>query len=218
MHVDPRHLLGYPFDPIRQQVFSRRIELPRPQAGNNITLTWNALGPVIATTASGVPAGTSNPGSPTTGDLFHRTDLGLLIYYDGTRWLTCTEYSESLTTQTAVQSYNATITPLYGVVAQDYGIYLTRWCSVSFVLTTNDGSRFWTVALQRVNGAGTGATITSYSTGTTPDAAGNYVNHDQAINAVLDNTARAFQLVLTKTSTPGNLFTYNTLRYRKIIT
>jgi hypothetical protein len=51
MHVDPRNLLGYPFDYIRQQVFSRRIEPPRPQAGANVTLTWNALGPVIAATA-----------------------------------------------------------------------------------------------------------------------------------------------------------------------
>ena len=34
------------------------------------------------------PAGTTNPASPVAGDRFFRTDLGLEIYYDGTRWLT----------------------------------------------------------------------------------------------------------------------------------
>lgn len=53
MHVDPRHLLGYPFDYIRQQVFTRRHEPPQPQAGTNMAITWNALGPILAATGSG---------------------------------------------------------------------------------------------------------------------------------------------------------------------
>ena len=55
MHVDPRHLLGYPFDPIRQQVFAPKHHVPQSQAGTGITLTYNALGPIITGSAGVTP-------------------------------------------------------------------------------------------------------------------------------------------------------------------
>lgn len=165
---------------------------------------------------SGVPEGTAFPGSPTADDLFYRTDRNLIYFYDGTRWLTIHEYDMGVGHVSAAGAFAATATAGRHPVRQDFGIYLTRWAVVSFVSTTNNGTNFWTVELQRRDTSNTGTAIDSFSTGTGPDAADTWVNHDQVIDAVLDSSARELQVVWTKTLNPGTILAPGTILYRLI--
>ena len=64
------------------------------KAGSGINVAQNALGYIISASGGGggYDEGTSFPGSPSTDDKFYRTDLNLLYFYDGTRWLTVEQY------------------------------------------------------------------------------------------------------------------------------
>jgi len=109
------------------------------------TSEWVAAAPA---TGDGIPAGTSFPGSPTTGDLFRRTDLERLVYrYDGTRWLTeqtFTLQGPSRNGDTASPyDYHA---PAHSPFPQpENGIYVERYVGNAYVVTTNNGSNYWKV-------------------------------------------------------------------------
>lgn len=165
---------------------------------------------------AGIESGTSFPGSPTADDLFYRTDRNLIYFYDGTRWLTVNEYDLGIGLAVTAGDITATGSAVRYPVRQDFGMYLVRWPVVTDVVTTNDGSKFWTVELSRRATDNTANNIASFSTGTTPDAPSTWVNHDQAINAVLNSSARQIQVVCTKTSTAGNLLVAGSLIYRLI--
>jgi hypothetical protein len=170
-------------------------------------------------TTLGVNAGTSFPGSPFTGMRWFRTDLGLECYYDGTRWLTVQQFDMPMPITDATLSIGTSGTVSNrSPVRQDYGIYLVRWVCVTFVSTTNTGAAYWTVALNRRTAANAGTDIASFTTGTTPDTASNWVNHDQTINAVLDSSARELRITVTKTGSPGGIYPLSTLVYRLIVT
>jgi hypothetical protein len=167
---------------------------------------------------SGVASGTSNPGSPSSGDLFFRTDLGFLIYYDGTRWLSMHEMVVAANNSGVGLSATGEPAGSRGAVRSDYGIYLTRWAVTTFVSTTNTGSAYWVPEVEYRNSANAATSIATTSTGTTPDAANTWIQHDVAVNAVLNSAARTIRFLATKTSTPGNLLMPCTLYGRLIIT
>lgn len=165
----------------------------------------------------GIDSGTSFPGGPSTGDLFHRTNLAVPLWrYDGTRWLCTCQHELSSSNQDALNPLAATATIGRWAVRQDFGMYLDRLTLVTLVSTTNNGTNFWTVAFARRDAANGNTDIVSLSTGTGPDTASNWVNHDQAIGAVLDSGARELQLTATKTLSPGNAHVIGAVVYRLI--
>jgi len=155
---------------------------------------------------------TSNPGSPATGDVCYRTDLGWWIYYDGTRWLTMHEYSIS----TFATNVSAAGDPIALPFDGRYAAYYTRANVVTYVATTNDGTNYWTVGIEGVNLAFSART-TLFSFNTSADTLATLTQHaDSTASAPTNNFW--INAKLTKTNAPGNLNVYYNVAYRLIVT
>jgi hypothetical protein len=170
----------------------------------------------VGGSGGGIDSGTSFPGSPANNDLFHRTDHDKLYFYDGTRWLTIHEYDLAPGWFDTAAALSGTNTLARYPVRQDFGMYLTRWNIVTFQTNGTPASNHMTVALTRLTGANAANDITTFLTN--GDTASNWVNHDQAINAVLDATARSIRTVATETGTVTGFIAAQSLSYRLIAT
>lgn len=182
-----------------------------------------ATGPLATASSASIPSGTSFPGTPATNDLYRRTDRGLLYYYDGTRWLT-------------LELYHLPIIPIAGGAPGDvlgatngaafrapvwnavYDLYIVDWYAMTFVATTNDGTNKWTLTLSKESKAAaySQTTIDSFSTGTTPDTAGQFIVHTRSINALLGTSSGTLTVGGTKVSAPGNLTSAHAITYRLV--
>lgn len=166
--------------------------------------------------ATGVSAGTTNPVGPASGDLFWRTDLGYLIYYNGTRWLTVEEFVAHVDATTALMPITADGHSIYyGMHGVDRDIWLVKWFVWNTVLTTNNATNYWTVTLKDV----AGTSIATYNT--SADTAGVKANHEAAIGALLGTTSPddlGMQVDPAKTLTPGGIYIISTVTYRLVVT
>jgi hypothetical protein len=162
--------------------------------------------------------GTANPGSPATNDRFFRTDLGLEIMYDGTRWLTTTLYQCALPFADALPPISATGTahrvalPLlstYTIRVIDYwaGFFVSGGTALS-------GSHKWVCDLKiAVTGTALG-TININSGASSVWRQGTAL----AINTNVAITEFELEVLSTKTGTPGNLYLAPMFSYRLVIT
>jgi hypothetical protein len=103
------------------------------------------------------------------------------------------------------------------VISDDAGLDLWADSAVfgSRVITTNDGTKYWTLELHKYGAGDT--TIATRSTGTVPDTAGTHYSKKVSIAAVVDvSTDVSFYWATTKTSTPGTLDATLALHYRFI--
>jgi hypothetical protein len=159
--------------------------------------------------------GTSFPGSPATGDRYYRTDLHLEYYYDGTRWLTTTLFREPFGVVGGFIPQTADGTLGYLGIWNSTDIWMETLYSGTFVLTTNDGSKYWTVTLQKNNAAGSPSTIVSFTTAA--DTASTWTPKATSIGALLTpGTYKSLQVSGAKTTTPGNLYWNFSLTYRVV--
>jgi len=162
-------------------------------------------------------SGGSFPLSPSENDLFYRTDRDLIYFYDGTRWLTVSEYTLPLTTRTALGSGIAATSTLANMPSGSTlgNIFVKDLSVTTFVLTTNNGTNFWTVTLEKITPGNTPSTIGSVDT--SADAADTWVNHVDAINEVVVGADHpVFRLQATKTSAAGNFVCGGTVTYRLV--
>lgn len=164
--------------------------------------------------------GTAFPTSPApaTDDLFYRTDLGLLCYYDGTRWLTVHEYTQTLSQAPNIANpktdatYTLNQSILFGPSRQDYGIYYTKAYVWLFVATTNNGSNYWEVEITN-----TGTSLAIFSTAA--DAANTNLYKANTTPVVLAASRQYWQLrTSNNVGTPGDLSYQAIVFYRLIIT
>lgn len=92
------------------------------------------------------------PGGLQAEDRFYRTDLHWDCYYTGSAWVTRQEFSTTLgptESGTFTHSFAAsTNTIRLGQLRSDYRAFLTRFEATIFVLTTNNGSNYWTLTLR----------------------------------------------------------------------
>jgi hypothetical protein len=158
-------------------------------------------------------AGTAFPTGIAAGFMFFRTDLGFLCYYDGTRWLTVHEYSATLVPYgRSAQPYSGGAgTLLIYPVRTDYVAYYTRAKAYLDVLTTNNGTNFWSFTLT------VGATA-AWAFNTSADAAGTALNKEDTTGGVTAGTTFAKLDVSSKTGAPGTLAINVTYWYRLIVT
>ena len=168
---------------------------------------------------SGVASGTSNPGGPSSGDLFFRTDLDLLITYDGTRWVTVQEYAQvGILSQQLNSGISSSSTNFVRWLCDTtYDIYVTRVQVASFAGALS-GSAFWTFDFNKVSVANSNTSVASANS--SGDTSSNWTSHEIAVDTVFVRaTNPTFCLNVNKTSTPGNCFLGNTVMlYRLIIT
>ena len=94
----------------------------------------------------GIDEGTSFPSSPTTGDLFRRTDLERHVYrYNGTLWLTeRTFWWQGVGMNGHTTSpYDSHLPGQSPFPQPENGYYLDRFSGNAYVATTNNGSHYW---------------------------------------------------------------------------
>lgn len=193
-------------------------------AGANITLTTDAGTDTltIAASASGMSSGSSNPAQPAFGTnvLFYRTDLGLIIYYDGTRWLTAAKFMLPFSAYTAFSNaVAATNTALLNTnipFIPTYDLWLETIYATTFVTTTTNGTNYWTVDFTKFPATGAGTSIGSFDTKT--DTGSNFTQHTVAVNAALGTTFFWLVAGVTKTLSPGTIYLTASISYRLIIT
>lgn len=186
----------------------------------NHVLTVVAGAPAWAVSSGGISVGTSNPGSPSTGDLFWRTDLNLLITYDGTRWLTVNQFQLSMSADTAFPAnLSATKSDLLQCMvfqSPEYDTWMEdlRW-STFISGGTSNASNKWTVTFKKV----VGVTNTTIVTDTTEaDTVSLWTHHKKQINALLGTSDTILRIDVTKTGAPGNLFICASVVGRLVVT
>lgn len=126
----------------------------------------------ITGTVSGIASGTSMPGTPAANDRFFRTDLGLLCYYDGTRWLTLNEYSVNSETGTEATSGWAAVKTGFDkyVTRVQWAFNLSKAHSVTSYCTLTASIGSASVSCLTQNISTTGSVITSSGAPTTASA------------------------------------------------
>lgn len=170
----------------------------------------------------GISAGSSFPGSPGSGDLYRRTDLGYSVFrYDGTRWLSTQQFEMDLgrngdATEPATATKNAGYWS--GLLET---IYIETFIVGFFVAsggTALGASHKWVI------------TLTVWDSGGSQGSAIGTVNIDSGSSAVFRalsatgvNTATLSNDTIvssnaTKTGTPGNLSYRPRIVYRLIAT
>jgi hypothetical protein len=156
-------------------------------------------------------SGTSNP-TGATGDRYWRSDLGLEIFYDGTRWLCVCQHILDMPIYTP-QPYSATFSAAQAVApTHDRDIRVTKWRISMRPNTTNTGAAFWTAELFQNS--------TSITTVNTSAATVDVVTRFTAdVNANYSSTVVRFQVNVSKTGAPGVLdAVMSSLYYRFIVT
>ena len=175
---------------------------------------WNATHTLTGT--GGLSSGTSFPVSPTTDDVFYRTDRRLLYFWDGTRWLTTNLYREHLSLGTASQTVAFTVgrlAPWYTT----YDLWMETFHGITNAAATNNGSNYWLFTLRKYQS--NFSTNTSLGTiDTSADTAATGTLHTTNVNALLvPATYILVQVEATKIASPGALTGYSfALTYRLV--
>lgn len=157
-------------------------------------------------------AGASWPATPAAGQLRFRTDLGLLCYYDGTRWLTATLYELSIPLHMTLPVVDTGAASIFGFVASSpaYARHVLG-CRVSFyVQNTNNSSNYWTITAQDSSNGNT------FGSGTTGSIAANVWGSIDIISSGYTSSA-VLQLTMKDTGSPGAIYVSAVLRYRLVI-
>lgn len=155
--------------------------------------------------------GVAFPTSPANDDLFYRTDLNLLCLYDGSRWVTVQEYPVTISGETAIPLTTSGAVLGRAALRRDYTLYLTSVAIAYNVLTTNNGSNYWTIAIKNDAGSSLGSVSTAAAT------AGTFTAAALTINAT--TTSLFLYADATKTAgAPGNIYLYVTANYRLVVT
>ena len=172
------------------------------------------------------PSGTSFPSSPATNQRFFRTDIqgGLWFFYDGTRWLSEKVFDVFLGSGAAATTYAATTAnvawaPISLHGGSDAWLIEAQWFPfVNSGGTALGASHKWTMALDKaVDGVNTLTNIVTASL----DSGNNFGRKiTTAIGALLNNgtTHVGFRYGVTKTGTPGAIFSSVLLTYRIVAT
>lgn len=162
-----------------------------------------------------MPTGTTFPTGIGAGFLFFRSDLGFLCYYDGTRWLTVHEYVIATNPNRTVVAVN---TIWDTTIRFDFAPWFTRVALTTNAAAVNNGTNFWTIAVQGVDLALAAAT-TFYNPNTSADTAGVETDHGGNVGSNNSPTNRQFlRLAVAKTLTPGNLTISCSVSYRLVVT
>ncbi len=172
-----------------------------------------SAGSLTATGGGGLSSGTSFPGSPSTNDLYFRTDRGIIYFYNGTRWLSVDLMKTDMSTQTALAPYTASgASTQFGVAfGGEYDLWLEEFITNSAVVTTNTGSNYWTIPLTRDPSA---TALASYTTAS--DTVNVNTKHRVTIGALNGTSDGYFTCNPTKTGSPGSLYMQAMVTYRLV--
>jgi hypothetical protein len=218
---------------------------PSGVIANEIAWVWNVVGNPTSFTISGSVAtsiksgaklagwglkatsdatsGVAFPGSPTNGQRFLRTDLGIEFRYDGTRWLSMQIFTKEMRWTGSSLSITATSIDILraGAPALQGGsdIYLLKhMCRfiVASGLSALSGSHKWVGDFHKYDSAVASTTVAG-PLNIDSGASGTLRTIETTINALL-GTGVWFSTTWTKTGTPGSLQSYEEISYRIVAT
>lgn len=177
----------------------------------------------LADVGAGIPSGTSFPGSPATNDLFRRTDLGMIFYYDGTRWLSQQLFQGQFVAPTVVMPLSASggAGSLNMAMGVGTDIWIEKIISQLFVAsggTALSGSHKWVGTIAK---SATDNTPTTLDTVTRDSgASATWTTTTTAVGALLGTAATYPRLAASwvKTGTPGTLTVIHTATFRIVQT
>jgi len=164
--------------------------------------------------------GASAHASPGAGDWWFETDTGILwnygTYASASRWVS-PPYTIGLLSPTS-----AGFTASYvGMAAANssYDIYIESLDAIVHVVTTNDGTKYWTVNVRSITTTTTPATGAGSLLGgitTSASSPDTWLQLSASIDAVVDSSASAVMLDIIKTSTAGTLHASGTMLCRLV--
>ena len=158
-------------------------------------------------------AGTSFPASKATNDRYWRTDLGMEFFWDGTQWVSSVLHHIAL-----VNTFSLTTTPqnYYAPTDHTHDMFVTTADFDTFAGSLS-GTAYWTVTLNKVDSANSASSLGSFNQ--SADTSNVWTRHQIVVNAAVTNSGfRTLTVVLTKTSTPGGVYTPCLIHYRIIAT
>lgn len=159
-------------------------------------------------------AGTSFPGSPTTGQEFFRTDLGFDCFWNGTYWVTKDLFTASMSV------LNASANGSGGGVAlwNTYQFYVERVIFQIKCVGTQDATNYWTVYARSINN-GYSAATTIYSFVTTGLSPNIFYDKSGVPTVRTDATNKYWlDIAYNKTNSPGDIgLLFCTFFYRLIV-
>jgi hypothetical protein len=100
----------------------------------------------------GIDSGTSFPASPSAGDMFYRTDLREMAYYDGTRWVGDPFLLPLANYNAFAQNVTSNVT-LYGGALPNFSV-LVESLLISWSCSSADVSNYWTVNFYQGDSSG----------------------------------------------------------------
>lgn len=157
--------------------------------------------------------GTSFPVSPATNDRFFRTDRGLEYFYDGTRWLTTYLYCQPFAGQRALLPVSAAASVNAPVWTDDYDQYVVDLRISVHIVTTNDGSNYWSLRMDKIDGGTNTMIVTVTSSALGPNV---WARLRVSVNALLGTVTDALDITASKVGTPGNLYFVPMVTYRLV--
>jgi hypothetical protein len=176
---------------------------------------WVEFGPVMPQYVLPKWAeGTAFPSGPANNDKFYRTDLNLLCYYDGTRWLTTQLFSSELSMSNDAGTFTANTNGTISV--HQSGVYVESVAWTARVSGTNDASNYWTLAVSYHDGVNN-ILLASFSTQGLSFASPNLYRLLSASVGVVA-AALKFTSVFSKVGSPGALYWPLKINYRLIVT
>ena len=183
--------------------------LPAAKGG---TATANTA--AIANGSVKITCADAAPSAPTADDLWYETDTNILWFWNGTYWLSKELYDYGMSF-TAVSATTAAYFGIEPIQAAQHDIYFVDVTASLFIDTTNDGSKFWTATINRLSSANTPTAIGSCNTSAISASAWTVVK--ATLNTHVDLSAvdaKATQISVAKTSTPGDAYGRVDFTYR----
>lgn len=170
------------------------------------------LGTVEVFMQDATPATRANGTALVADDLWYETDSNIWWFWNGTYWLSCELH------QIATSANGSAFTNLFyptEIAQTQHDIYLVDLCSSLAVFTTNDGSNYHNLVLDRVT-SGNGETQIAAHT-TAASGVGTFVPIKTAVNTHLDLSvldAKNLKLALEATGAPGAPYGGVVITYR----
>lgn len=181
---------------------------------------YNAALQALAASESG--AGTAFPTSPApaTNDRFFRTDRSIEYFYNGTRWLSTQLFTDALPRGDAGPlPYSATSISAERLLCPYAGTYDLWMIEFQFGFFITGGSALsashkWVTTLVKSTASPVQTTIATATIDS--GAIDDWRTSVVAIGALLGTTHLVFEVMHTKTGTPGNIYALPRIIYRLV--
>lgn len=184
------------------------------------------VGAAIWLEVGAIHIGTSTPASPATNRLWFDTSNGIIwiygTYASASRWVSATLYPGVLlaTTAAARSADSVALASVYGTNL--YNIWIDDLILKSHVITTNNGSNYWSYALRKITtstvpAAGAGTLLGTVTTAAI--SANSWTEVSTSIDAVIDATGAGLEMIMldiTSPGTPGNTWDNVGISYRLV--